>query len=132
MGSVIDYIECPNCKHEAALDFYYKTGEEYTSCNYCGYHKSITIINRDKDLNKLTQEDFQVVELRNPYGSYRIKYEDSVAYLCGSLENEDHLQKLKEHIQTQQAENIIIESVEMSQYINGEIIKTQLLCRDYF
>jgi len=127
MGSVIDYIDCPNCEHEAALDFYYKTGEEYTTCNYCGYHKSITIINRDKDLNKLTQEDFQVIELVNPYGSYRIKYEDSVGYLCGSLENEDHLQKLKTHIQTQQTENIVIESAEMSQCINGGIIKTQLL-----
>jgi hypothetical protein len=25
MGSVLDYIECPNCKLEAMDDFYYKT-----------------------------------------------------------------------------------------------------------
>ena len=42
MGSVIDYIECPNCKHEAYSDFYYKTGEEYVNCQNCGYHYSAT------------------------------------------------------------------------------------------
>lgn len=36
MGSVIDYQECPNCKMEAAMDFYYKTGEEYMNCPHCG------------------------------------------------------------------------------------------------
>ena len=35
MGSVIDYIECPNCKGEdaAVSDYYYKTGEEYIFCH---------------------------------------------------------------------------------------------------
>ena len=56
MGSVIDYIECPNCKCEAYDDFYYKTGEQYINCNNCGYHYSATIINRDKNLNELTDE----------------------------------------------------------------------------
>jgi uncharacterized Zn finger protein len=36
MGSVLDYIECPNCKLEAMDDFYYKTGEEYVNCGNCG------------------------------------------------------------------------------------------------
>ena len=54
MGSVLDFIECPNCKHEASDDFYYKTGEEYIFCQNCGYHRSATIINRDKALNELS------------------------------------------------------------------------------
>ena len=57
MGSVIDHIECPNCKQEAYSDFYYKTGEEYVNCNNCGYHRSATIVNRDKKLSELTEED---------------------------------------------------------------------------
>ena len=62
MGSVIDYIDCPNCGNEAFSDFYYKTGEEYVNCNSCGYHYSATIINRDKPLNELTDDDKDVIE----------------------------------------------------------------------
>ena len=60
MGSVIDYIECPNCKQEAYSDFYYKTGEEYINCRSCGYHRSATIVNRDKKLSELTEEDWEI------------------------------------------------------------------------
>ena len=35
MGSVIDFIECPNCSQEAYSDFYYKSGEQYVSCSSC-------------------------------------------------------------------------------------------------
>ena len=48
MGSVLDYIECPNCGQEAFSDFYYKTGEEYVNCGNCGYHYSATIKDRTK------------------------------------------------------------------------------------
>jgi Zn ribbon nucleic-acid-binding protein len=99
MGSVIDYIECPNCKQEAWMDFYYKTGEEYVSCNNCGYHKSIIIVNRDKKLSELTQEDWKVEELKNPYGAYRLKVYHSVATQCGSLENEEQYNELKKTIE---------------------------------
>jgi hypothetical protein len=95
MGSVIDYIECPNCGHEAYDDFYYKTGEEYINCNNCGYHYSSTIINRDKNLNELTDADWKIRELKNPYGSYRIQTYEGVGYTCGSLENKTQLNELK-------------------------------------
>ena len=39
-------------------------GEEYVSCNNCGYHKSIIIVNRDKKLSELTQEDWKIDELK--------------------------------------------------------------------
>ncbi len=74
MGSVLDYIACPNCKTEAFVDYYYKTGEEYINCANCGYHKSVTIINRDKRLDELVDSDWEVKELKNPYGAYRFKY----------------------------------------------------------
>ena len=85
MASVLDYIECPNCKHEASDDFYYKTGEEYINCGNCGYHRSATIVNRDKKLSELTEEDWKVEELKNPYGAYRLKVYHSVATQCGSI-----------------------------------------------
>ena len=61
MGSVLDFIECPNCKHEASDDFYYKTGEEYVNCGNCGYHRSATIVNRDKKLSELTEEEVATI-----------------------------------------------------------------------
>ena len=98
MGSVIDYIECPNCKHEASDDFYYKTGEEYINCGNCGYHRSATIVNRDKKLSELTEDDWKVEELKTPYGAYRLKVYHSIATQCGSLENEEQYNELKKNI----------------------------------
>lgn len=120
MGSVIDYIECPNCKSEAYNDFYYKTGEEYTNCNNCGYHRSATIINRAKPLNTLTDEDWQITELKSPYGAFRIKYYDSPATHCGPLETEASYEELKESIY--QNELIPLEYVSVSRFVNGEIV----------
>ncbi len=79
MGSVIDHIDCPNCGNEAYSDFYYKTGEEYVNCQHCGYHYSAEIINRDKLLTELTDDDWKISEIKEPYGAYRIKCYDTVA-----------------------------------------------------
>jgi Zn ribbon nucleic-acid-binding protein len=117
MGSVIDYIECPNCKSEAFSDFYYKTGEEYINCQNCGYHYSATIINRDKLLTELTDEDWKINELKDPYGAYRLKYYDSVAYKCGSLENEQNSVELL--VQVREQDNI--ELFTISRFVDGEI-----------
>ena len=117
MGSVIDYIECPNCKQEAFSDFYYKTGEEYVNCNSCGYHRSVTIINRNKKLSELTEQDWEVTELKNPFGAYKLKVYHSPARQCGSLENEDQYNELKQSIQ----EDVEIEFCSVSRFVDGEI-----------
>ena len=117
MGSVIDYIECPNCKQEAFSDFYYKTGEEYVNCNSCGYHRSVTIINRDKKLSELTEQDWEVTELKNPFGAYKLKVYHSPARQCGTLENEDQYNELKQSIQ----EDVEIEFCSVSRFFDGEI-----------
>lgn len=118
MGSVIDYIECPNCKQEAYCDFYYKTGEEYVSCNNCGYHKSITILNRDKKLSELTEQDWKVEELKNPFGAYRLKGYNSIATQCGSLANEEQYNELKKTIEN----DTQVEFCNVSRLIDGEIV----------
>jgi len=118
MGSVIDYIECPNCKQEASMDFYYKTGEEYVNCNSCGYYYSSTIINRDKKLSELTQDDWKINELKNPYGAYRLRVYNTVGYQCGSLENEEQYNYLK----TANEVDVEIEFCSVSRLIDGEIV----------
>ena len=123
MGSVIDYIECPNCKHEASDDFYYKTGEEYVNCGNCGYHRSATIVNRDKKLSELTEDDWKVEELKNPYGAYRLKVYHSVATQCGSLENETQYNELKKNIEA----DVEIEYCSVSRFIDNKIVEELLI-----
>ena len=123
MGSVIDYIECPNCKTEAMSDFYYKTGEEYINCNNCGYHRSATIINRDKNLNELTESDWNIEELKNPFGAYRLKVYHSVATQCGSLENETQYNELKKNIEA----DVEIEYCSVSRFIDNKIVEELLI-----
>jgi hypothetical protein len=122
MGSVIDYIDCPNCGHEAYDDFYYKTGEEYINCQNCGYHRSATIINRDKALNELTEEDWKITELKNPYGAYRLKIIDDVGTTCGSVGTEKAFEDIKKSVA--QMENV--EYFSLSRFVNGEIIVEHL------
>ena len=123
MGSVIDYIECPNCKTEAMSDFYYKTGEEYINCSNCGYHRSATIINRDKNLNELTDSDWNIEELKNPFGAYRLKVYHSVSTQCGSLENEEQYNELKKNIEA----DVEIEYCSVSRFIDNKIVEELLI-----
>ena len=123
MGSVIDYIECPNCKHEASDDFYYKTGEEYINCGNCGYHRSATIVSRDKKLSELTEDDWKVEELKNPYGAYRLKVYHSVATQCGSLETESELAELLQHL----SNNETVEYCSVSRFIDNKIVEELLI-----
>jgi len=126
MGSVIDYIECPHCKTEAYSDFYYKTGEEYINCQNCGYHYSATY-KCDSEGKYVTKDGtnnyefdnliMETNELKNPYGAYRIKYYNSVAMECGSIENEIKLNNLRIHVM----DNPDVELCTVSRFIDGEI-----------
>jgi hypothetical protein len=123
MGSVLDYIECLNCKSEASSDFYYRTGEEYINCGNCGYHFSATIVNRDKKLSELTEQDWKVEELKNPYGAYRLKSYHSIATQCGSLENEEQYNELKKTIEV----NVDVEFCSVSRLIDGKIVTEMVI-----
>ena len=126
MGSVIDYIECPNCEHEAYSDFYYKTGEEYVNCQNCGYHYSATFKTDDEgeyitkdgtDNYEFENLIMETKELKNPYGAYRLKYYDSVAYECGSLESEEDFVKILTNVR----EMDTIETFTVSRFINEDV-----------
>jgi len=117
MGSVIDYIECPNCTQEAYDYFYYKTGEEYVNCNSCGYHYSATIINRDKPLNELTDDDWKITEVKNPYGAFIVKCYDQVGYTCGSVDSEESFNQIKNQVSTDST----LETLTLNRFIDGEL-----------
>jgi len=128
MGSVIDYIECPHCEHEAYSDFYYKTGEEYVNCQNCGYHYSATFKTDDEgeyitkdgtDNYSLDNMIMEINEIKNPYGAYRIKYKDTVAYECGSLTDEKEYDMLVTVLTM--ADDREIELFTVSRFVDGEI-----------
>lgn len=121
MGSVIDYIECPNCKAEAHSDFYYKSGEEYINCNNCGYYYSATIKSRDKRLDELTDEDWNIQECISPFGAYRLKYKESVSTQCGSLRNEAEWNELVKNVK-EDDQYSQVEYFQLSQFIDEQIV----------
>ena len=126
MGSVIDYIECPHCGHEAYNDFYYKTGEEYVNCNNCGYRYSATYKTdgNGKYVTKDGTENYtfdnlimEINELKDPYGAYRLKLYDTVGYQCGSLENEEQFIAMLANVK----EMDVVELFTISRFVDGEI-----------
>lgn len=123
MGSVIDYADCPNCGQEAHNEFYYKSGEDYVVCHHCGYYKSLTLKDaaKEKKLSEITEDDYEFHELRNPYGSYRLKAKDTVFTQVGSIGSEEHFEHLKENLNYDQ-----VESFEISRYLDGQIVKTMI------
>lgn len=134
MGSVIDYIECPNCGNEAQSDFYYKTGEEYVMCSSCGYRRSAEL-RRDKEGELVTKDgteryEFDNVimdykESPNPYGAFRYRFVDNVGTACGTLETENDL---TDFITTMELnENGAIEYAAYSRLVDGEIVETILI-----
>lgn len=78
MGSVIDYVECPQCKCTAYSDFYYKTGQEYIYCFSCGYYyKLIALVDKkstDGKKFKVTKAGNKIYRAYNVLGqgAYRI------------------------------------------------------------
>ena len=89
MGSVIDYIECPNCKQEAFSDFYYKTGEDYINCGNCGYHYAQTL-KRDED-GKFVTEDGTKISARPSGTEPKIKFYFSVNAVLPNRETFDEV-----------------------------------------
>ena len=127
MGSVIDYIQCPNCGQEAFSDFYYKTGEEYTNCEHCGYHYSAQIkdaaIEAGIKLNELRDEDWEIYEVKNPHGAYRVRMQGDIAYQGGHFLEEKDVAEFRETI----ARHNDIVYCSISRLVGDEIVKEILI-----
>ena len=124
MASVMSDIDCPNCKEQAFEDFYYKTEEEYIFCKNCGYHKSVTIINRNKSLADLTDSDWKILEVKNPFAAFTIKNSNALAMTCGTLATEKEFEELKESVKP------ILNTLEIfsiSRMIGDDIVEINVL-----
>jgi hypothetical protein len=65
----------------------------------------------------LTDVDWKIRELKNPYGAYRLKIYDAVVIECGSLENEAQFNELKQSV----SEMDTVEYFSISRFVDGEI-----------
>ena len=129
MGSVIDYIECPNCKQEAFSDFYYKTGEEYVRCGSCGYFYEHKIKTNDENGEFITKDGtdnynfdnliWETEECTNPFGAYKIVDYNMVGYGCGTLFSEEEYNNFKQEIK----ERDKVQFCSISRFTNGEIVE---------
>jgi hypothetical protein len=137
MGSVISYVECPRCKSESCfVDFYYKTGEFFSSCPDCGYHRSAFYKRDDKgkliklDESKGLEYDnlIMVEEIHTePYGSYRIKMIEGAGSMSGTLITQEDFDKLQQEIALLQASEESVESFVVSRYVDGVIVKETII-----
>ena len=136
MGSVITYIECPNCKSEyCSEDYYYKTGEMYTKCSQCGYTNDNFFKRDDKGqfikIDKTkgdTFDNFEVVHIHipNPYGVYEVHAKDSVGYTIGTLVDEKQYQEFYSEIVSLSNQENILKKAIVRRFINNEIVEEVL------
>ncbi len=140
MGSVTTYQDCPRCNAEEEsffIDCYYKTGEEYAFCSLCGYGYSHTI-KRDENGEPVLLDPkkgvkhhnivFESKEHENPFGAYRIKYENSIGFTVGCLPNEKEYLKFKNYCNNSLMKNSITHA-EVSKLLNGKIVK-EVICEN--
>ncbi len=71
MGSVIDYVPCPQCGHMMHRDYYYRTWEEYQFCQFCGKNSKRECIRNEKGEFILDEQ-----------GCAHYKSEDNPGYGC--------------------------------------------------
>ena len=69
----------------------------------------------------------EIKELKNPYGAYRIKYNDSVAYQCGALENEDQLNEIHQQIGELIHTGVEVELFSINRFVDGEIVTIDII-----
>lgn len=130
MGSVIDYIECPNCKQNNCFDdFNYKTGEEIQNCPDCGYHRSFKYKRNEegvlikKDETKGFEFDNLIMDeqhIEKPFGAFYVK-SDSGGGVGGSLETQKDYQNFLLDVVNTANNKQGIELITVSRLINGEI-----------
>lgn len=133
MGSISDYIDCPQCGKEAHHEMYYKTGEEHILCLNCGYSRKFEITNweerEDPDLADRGidwQPKYEMTELKG-YGAYRIRGIDSMGYEVGGFDGPGGAEEFIELVNNRVDE---IAHAEYTEYRGGEWYTTVLVMGD--
>jgi len=113
MSSVTKYIDCPNCgsPNKCLSEYSIHSKSEYRLCYECGYTKDTRFKNTG-----INEENF------NPYGTYTIIHQYNIEEV-GGLSSENELDYLISRMQ----DDFNIKAIIISRYINGKIIKYDLI-----
>jgi predicted nucleic-acid-binding Zn-ribbon protein len=137
MGSVISNVNCPRCGSEECFeDFYYKTGEIFSSCPDCGYHRS-SFYKRDDNGKLIKLDESKGFEFDNlvidqkycpePYGAYKLRIVGELGGVSGTLiTKEDYDGLVQEVDQLQKTENSV-EFFVVSRFVDGKIVKEEII-----
>ena len=66
----------------------------------------------------MTQDDWKISELKNPYGAYKLKVYHSPGYQCGSFSNKEEY----DYFYSEISKDVEIEFCSVSKLIDGEIV----------
>ena len=72
---------------------------------------------KQAEIDEITEDDWEINELKDPYGAYRIKHYDSEVFSCGSLGSEGHFNGFK----LQCEKDNTIEYCTVSRFVDGQI-----------
>lgn len=123
MGSVVDYIQCPDCGEEAHSEFWYKTGEETIMCLHCGYSRKFLITNLEDRTNDDWTPKFELEE-NHGCGSYKVRQKGQLHYECGAFVNEEGP---KEFIRLVRERENDIEHAEYTTFVNKTLSRVVLV-----
>lgn len=126
MGSMLDTIDCPGCGSEAMIDFYYKTGEEFITCQHCGYNRKFYITNwdeQDKESEFEWVPQFSLEEIHGK-GAYQLRGKGAMSTECGSFIEDASEEKFIELVEAQKD---LLEHAEYTVYENGEFRNVVLI-----
>lgn len=124
MGSVVDWIECPDCGSEAHDDFYYKTGEEFINCPSCGYSRRFYIRNAEELREELGSVPDYVLEEEHGCGAYRLRALGNIAYECGAFTTPDSIEAFISHVE---ANKDALVHAEYTTFVDGVLDKVVLI-----
>jgi len=89
MGSVMDQGKCKLCGGVKFVDFYYKSGEEYSFCHRCGAYESYTL-ERDEEGHAIKDDDGKWKwnhTKKEGYGIYAIIHKESGVGQVGTFDH---------------------------------------------
>ena len=130
MGSVVEHIECPECKYEEATsDYYYKSGEDYVNCTRCGYHYSQTRKRKPENKNLYLgdgqeEDHYDVREEKNDI-AYCVEYDHTPMMSLGGILKED-LKQFKKDAKKNQKEYQVKQITLSLQDKNSKWVKQKL------
>ena len=100
MGSITNYLACPQCGGILAETLYYKCGEEYSHCERCGRVETVTI-KKDSEGCGIKDDDGKWVyehHLHPGLGMIRIAFKNGVFQLNAIRQEYGPIEELKDKV----------------------------------